>query len=279
MKKNLKNNLLFLSLLLALCLTVTGCSSAAPLEQPQPVSVPQQAESIPPINNTLQFSYEGNEPKTLYEYYQENEDTIGWLTIPDIKTDNIVMLGQANKQYDIGSDGPNHYLDYSFNHARRTAGELYIDFRCHVTHNSMSQNMTIYGHHMRDGSMLAQIDNYKRESYCQSHPYFVFHTLWNTYYFKVFGVFTVNLLVAKDAAFDYRQPEYGDGFEAFIQEVKDRSYFDLGVDVPADANIISLSTCTYPSGNPDYDDARLVVMGRICTDPEEIEEAKQFVNS
>ena len=271
----MKNKSILL-LALCLCLALCGCRGSASLPGPEPVTVETPTAVEPqPMDNTLLFSYEGKVPKTMYQYYSENPDTIGWLKIPNTKTDNIVMLGQKRKAYPIGSQGQNHYLDYSFYHARRTAGELYIDHRCRITPDFLSQNMTIYGHHMRNGTMLAEIDRYKQESYFHDHPYFMFQTLWDTYYFKVFGVFTVNLLVPEDANFDYRQPNYGDGFADFIKEVKNRSYYDTGVDVPADSKIISLSTCTYPTGNPAVDDARLVVMGRICTDPKEIEEAKQ----
>ena len=81
----------------------------------------------------------------------------------------------------------------------------------------------------------------------------------------------MNLKVASDAAFDYRQPEYEseEAFLSFIDAVKQRSYYDTGVAVKGDDRIITLSTCTYPTGNPSVDDARLVVMGRLCTPEEE----------
>ena len=54
----------------------------------------------------------------------------------------------------------------------------------------------------------------------------------------------------------------------FIKEVKNRSYYDNGVTVKENDRIITLSTCTYPTGRPGIDNARLVVMGRICTQEE-----------
>lgn len=225
-------------------------------EQPQAIETPVV------MNNIKEF-----QGKTLAQYYSENEDTIGWLKIDGIKTDHVVMLGQKNKKYEKGANGQNHYLNFNFNHESSSYGELYIDHRCRITHNYMSQNMTVYGHHMRDGTMLAGLDYYKKQSFYEEHPYITFDTLWGTYYFRVFGVFTVNLKVAKDAAFDYRQPEYDtpETFLQFISEVKDRSYYDTGVEVKGDDRIITLSTCTYPTGNPGVDNARLVVMGRLCT--------------
>ncbi len=258
----------------------TGCSAkpaATPLTAPQGVALPDADETLAQapvvMNNTTKFK-----GKTLYEYYCENEDTIGWLKIDGIKTDHIVMLGQKNKVYEKGANGQNHYLNYNFNHESSSYGELYIDHRCRITHDYLSQNLTVYGHHMRDGTMLAGLDHYKNKSFFEEHPYITFDTLWGTYYYKVFGIFTVNLKVQKDAAFDYRQPEYQseEAFLAFIKEVKERSYYDTGVEVKGTDRIISLSTCTYPTGRPGIDNARLVMMGRLCT-PEEAEQAKAFL--
>lgn len=259
----LKTKLLLL--LLCACLTLTGCT-ATTLAAKDAVPLSAGEETVPPIDHTQTF-----DGKTLYQYYSENEDTIGWLTIDGIKTDHIVMLGQADKKYDRGTDGANHYLSYNFAHQSSSYGELYIDYRCHITYGDMSQNLTVYGHHMKDGTMLAGLDYYKRQSYFQDHQYITFHTLWGTYHFRIFGIFTVNLKVASDAAFDYRQPEYEseEAFLSFIDAVKQRSYYDTGVAVKGDDRIITLSTCTYPTGNPSVDDARLVVMGRLCTPEEE----------
>ena len=269
MKKIWKTNC---CVLLCLVLFLTGCSgtTATKLKAVEPVKLVEEEVNEAPVvmNNTKKFN-----EKTLYEYYSENEDTIGWLKIDGIKTDHVVMLGQKNKNYERGRDGQNHYLEYNFNHDASSYGELYIDHRCRITESYMSQNMTVYGHHMRDGTMLAGLDHYKKQSFFEEHPYITFDTLWGTYHFKVFGVFTVNLKVKKDADFDDRQADYvsEEVFLEFMAEVKERSYYDTGVEVKGNDRIITLSTCTYPTGNPSVDNARLVVMGRLCTAEEEAE--------
>ncbi len=258
------NRLRAAALLAALVVAFTGCASGR-VAAPPPVAAPAAGDAPPAIDNTVQ--YKG---KTLYQYYTENPDTIGWLTIDGIKTDHVVMLGQ-NKPYAKGADGINHYLEYNFNHQASSYGELYIDYRCKVTYEQLSQNITVYGHHMIDGTMLAGLDYYEKQSYCKKHPYITFHTLWNTVYYEVFAVFVVNLKVPSDAAFNYRRPDYKSeaDFLSFIDEVKRRSLYDTGVAVKGDDRIITLSTCTYPTGHPATDDARLVVMGRLCDPPTE----------
>jgi sortase B len=271
--RKLKTNSFILPLLLAVILAFTGCSAATTLEAQPPVSAPTQDVDAPVpacINNTVK--YKG---KTLYEYYSENPDTIGWLTIDGTKTDNVVMLGQK-KNYDQGTNGVHHYLDRTFDHQQSTAGELYMDFRADVDQFGINQNTTIYGHHMRDGTMLAGLDGYMRKSYYNDHQYFTFHSLWNTYHFRVFSVFIINMKVKEDKDFEFRLPTYEnqEDFLELIDALKARSMYDTDVQVKENDRIMNLITCTYPTGNPAVDDARLVVVGRLCTDQEEIKAAE-----
>ncbi|MBR6548449.1 MAG: class B sortase [Clostridia bacterium] len=277
-----KNNRSLLALVLALCLFAVGCSQAAtaptptPLPQKEAVTAKPPTVSPPPINDTDLFSYEGQPEQTLYDFYCQNEDTIGWLTIPGIKTDNVVMMGQEGKKYASGKDGRDHYLNSSFTHASRTSGELYIDTRCHVGYDTISQNITLYGHHMKDGSMLSGLDYYENKNYWQNHQYFTLQTLWNTYHYRVFGIFVIDLNRNQHLEFDFRKESFASEqeFTAFIDEVKRRSMYQTDVPIDGDDKVINLVTCTYPTGNPDVDNARLIMMGRLCTDPQEIQAAE-----
>ena len=228
----------------------------------------QPTAPIPPENR----STSPTEPTVLPEYaalFEENPDLVGWLTIEGTKINYPVMQTP---------DRPDHYLYRNFKQEQSAHGCLYVRESCDVF--APSDNLTVYGHHMRDGTMLAGLDYYKKQSFYEQLPYITFDTLWGTYYYRVFGIFTVNLKVKKDAEFDYRQPEYEseEAFLEFIKEVKERSYYDNGVQVKGDDRIITLSTCTYPTGRPGIDNARLVMMARLCTPEEEAEIAKAANN-
>ncbi|MBR4867572.1 MAG: class B sortase [Clostridia bacterium] len=265
-------------LLVGLCLCLLLCSCSSVKNKPSnPLVTPTYEGEVPPINNTWKFSYEGDDPKTLYEFYSENEDTIGWLTIPETKTDNIVMKGQYGKKYEKGVNGRDHYLSLDFYHNSRTAGELYVDQRCHIGYNQLPQNVTIYGHHMANGTMLTCIDRYKDKAYTDKHQYFTFHTLWNVYHYRVFAIFVIDINKKEHLDFNFRQHEFENeqAFMDFIGEVKSRSLYQTDVPIDGDDKLINLVTCTYPTGNPSVDDARLILMGRLCTDPEEIKAAEK----
>lgn len=65
----------------------SACKKKDP--EPEPVSAVSEPEPDPEMDDTTVYN-----GKTLKQYYDENEDSIGWMKIPGTKTDNIVMLGR-----------------------------------------------------------------------------------------------------------------------------------------------------------------------------------------
>lgn len=235
--------------------------------------VEESSESSLVVDNQTKYK-----KYTMAEYLEMNDDTIGWLKIPNTQTDNVVMLGKDKKVYPNNSEsGKHHYLNYSFNHYRSVSGELYIDYRGRVENNYLSQNLTVYGHHMNNGTMLGDIEKYRNKTFWQNNQYFRFDTLWSKHLWRVFAVFVIDINKGEDKEFDFRQPEYASDevFLKFVSDVKDRSLYTTDVEVMAEDRLINLVTCTYPTGRPSVDDARLVVMARMAT----AEEVKQYYAS
>ena len=87
----------------------SACKKKDP--EPEPVSAGSEPEPDPEMDDTTVYN-----GKTLKQYYDENEDSIGWMKIPGTKTDNIVMLGKE-KAYDGQSEADvNFYLHHDFDH-------------------------------------------------------------------------------------------------------------------------------------------------------------------
>lgn len=226
----------------------------APPSQPEPSSVPQQVSSAPP-----QISTDESEHESLASLYAKNNQTVGWIQIDGTKTDNVVMQNKEDNFY---------WLDRKFDGRRADSGELYIDYRCRMEADYLSQNITIYGHHMINGTMFGQIKRYSDLSFYREHPTFRFDSLYENYTWKVFAVFIVDRTKEENMAFDslYRQPEFesAEAFADYIAEVRRRSLIVCPVDICEDDRIVCLSTCTYVS-----DDARLVVAARKVREGED----------
>ena len=82
----------------------------------------------------------------------------------------------------------------------------------------------------------------------------------------MFSVFKINTLPEQGEIFDYAQPDFEDdeAFTAFIEEMRSRSILNLPVDVNADDQLLTLSTCSY-----EFEEFRTVVVARRVREGED----------
>lgn len=192
-----------------------------------------------------------------YAYlYAVNQDLVGWLKIPNTNLDVQVVQSTDN----------DFYLRRDFYGKKSRYGCPYIDYKNDPKY--LEDNTIIYGHHMPDGLMFSQLDKYKTlEGYKES-PIIQYDTLYDTYYFKVFAAFISNADAKDDNGyiFNYMVTDFStdEKFTSFIETVEERSIFNTDVNVQPDDKLITLVTCSY-----EFNDARLVVMGRMLRENEE----------
>ncbi len=74
-------------------------------------------------------------------------------------------------------EDPEKYLHKDINGVESDEGLPFIDTRCNIDPDS--DNIIIYGHNMKDGSMFASIIDYQDKSY----KYQLFHHLYRLSYF------------------------------------------------------------------------------------------------
>ena len=192
--------------------------------------------------------------KADYAYlYAANQDFVGWLRIQNTSLDIQVVQSKDNE----------YYLKRDFYKNSNRYGCPFMDYKNNPS--ELDDNTLIYGHHMSDGSLFSNLDGYKTlEGYRES-PIIEFSTLYNDYKFKVFAVFLSTSSPTTDNGFNYMITDFAsdDKFTDFINEVRLRSVINTNVTVNSNDKIITLVTCA-----KDFDDARLVVMGRLVRDNE-----------
>lgn len=189
-------------------------------------------------------------PQPLPEYIEVsslNSHMIGWLQIEGTKIDYPVMHTP---------DDPEYYLHKDFYHKRSSHGCLFIEETCDA--DRPSDNITIYGHNMKDGSMFAPLNNYRSKSYWENHRYIYFDTLTERHTYEIFAVFTTK--ATKGSGFAYHQ--FVDAaspgrYDDFIRDCLDISLYDTGIIPVYGDKLITLSTCEYSQRN-----GRLVVVAK-----------------
>ena len=94
--------------------------------------------------------------------FAQNNDFIGWIRIDGTNV-NYPVMQTPNK--------PDFYLKRSFDKSYSDYGVPYIDEACMT---GISNNLVIYGHHMNDGSMFADLCKYADADFCKEHPTIAF---------------------------------------------------------------------------------------------------------
>ena len=183
----------------------------------------------------------------LVEYgkiYEQNNDLVGWIRIDGTKIDYPVMQTP---------DNPNYYLKRNFDGESSDWGCIYAREECDI--NEPSDNITIYGHNMMDGSMFQNLNAYESKATWENNPLIFFDTLYEYHVYKIFAVFKTTASV--NQGFKYHNmidAESKEDFDKFIKTCKDLSFYDTGITPEYGDKIICLSTCEYTLEN-----GRLVV--------------------
>ncbi len=198
---------------------------------------------------TVETTVETEPPEpTMIPGYQEiydlNPHTVGWLKIEGTKLDYPVLQTP---------DDPNYYLyrDFDGNNSKR--GSVYAWGAADI--NEPSDNITLFGHNMADGTMFATLNNYVNKYYWEENNLIFFDTLTEYHMYKIFAVFKTSANIGE--GFSYHQfVDAGSEaeFDAFVQTCKSLSFYDTGITPVYGDKIITLSTCEYT-----LDNGRLVV--------------------
>lgn len=202
------------------------------------------------LEETVSMAPDKNEVKlNAYQKLKvKNEDFVGWISIPGTKINYPVMQTVTD---------PEFYLRRNFEKEDSQHGTPFIDYRNDLT--NPSDNIIIYGHHMKDGTMFADLIQYSEFSFYQNHPNVYFDTVKEQGEYQIVSVF--------------KTPSYGDNvfmyhnyidfqsqeeFDEYYQEVQNRSLYDTGVPLAFGDKFITLSTCEYSL----EDDGRFVVLAK-----------------
>ncbi len=193
--------------------------------------------------------------------YNENNDFVGWITVPNTAINHPVVQGSDNEYY-LRRDFYKQYL-------RR--GTIYMDYRNDP--ENLNVNTILYGHNYLDSTMFSDLEKYKDIEFYKTAPVIEFNTIYADHKWKVFAVFltTASPELDNNYVFNYIYPFMTESsFAEFIDEVAKRSLYDTGVEVLPTDKILTLSTCTRDMDiTSRQENARCVVMARLVREGED----------
>ena len=169
-------------------------------------------------------------------------DTIGWLYAVDGSVNLPVVQGSDNQ----------YYLTHLPNGNYSSGGSLFLDYL--NSDDFQDEASFIYGHNMKNGTMLQPILAYQDQSHYDANPVMYLLTPEQDYKLELFaGILTG---IESDVyTFNF---DSVDTKQAFIDGLVTRSTFTAQRIPAAEERIVCLSTCAY-----DYENARYVVFAAL----------------
>ncbi len=159
-----------------------------------------------------------------------NSDTVAWISFDEPSKINYPVV-RANDN--------DKYLKSTFEGKKNASGAIFMDA---VNAGDFSNSNTfIYGHNMKNGSMFGQLRKYKNESFYKEYPYFyIYMPDGREVQYQIFAV-----CVVEDASESYRKYYMDDAdYLNYLKYIQSLSRYQTGIEVNAESDIVSLSTCT-----------------------------------
>lgn len=174
-----------------------------------------------------------------------NPDVAAWIHLDDSTIDYPVVYASDNS----------YYLTHLFDGSENRSGCVFID--AGNRHDFQDRNTVMYAHHMRNGTMFADVENYKNPDYYSTHKEFHVYTPEGGYVMYPLGGYVTT---GSDNYVRYTfsdENDYLDYVNSFIR----KSTFHSDEKIESGDRTLMLSTCSY-----DVNDGRYVLIGKLVKD-------------
>jgi len=125
---------------------------------------------------------------------ERNKDVVGYIRIPDTEISYPIVQRRQEE------DGNEYYLKKNIDNEDANAGTIFLDWRNYFDYVvegtrvlDNSQNLIVYGHEMKDGSMFGELKNYKEiDGFYSEHPIVELSSNYENYkYGKEYMVYNI----------------------------------------------------------------------------------------
>lgn len=167
------------------------------------------------------------QPHSVSYLMSMNSECFGWISIAGTNINYPVMHTP---------DNPQKYLNKNFYGEYSLSGVPFLDSRC----STDSTNLIIYGHHMNNGTMFAELCNYTSSSYRDEHKAVALETKGGVSAYTVFAVLKVK---SDDEWYRFTSALTEKRYNSLVEYAKEKSIYETGIAPKYGQQILTLSTC------------------------------------
>lgn len=165
-----------------------------------------------------------------------NSDVVGWIKIDGTKVNYPIMQNKNDSNYYLYK---NIYKNYS------SIGSIYTPNICNL---ETSDNIILYGHHIKDGSMFGSLTKYKNYDYYKEHKYIKLMT--DECSFSDYEIMAVIVTNVNDFSYyGFTKAENKNQYNNYVKQCQNMSIFETGVQANYGDKLLTLITCEYSQSN------------------------------
>ena len=165
------------------------------------------------------------------ELKEINKDIIGWVYFTGLPQISYPILQADDNEYYV-------HRTYDLSSDTSKAGSIFMDYR--MESDFSSPYSIIYGHNVRDGSMLSDLVLLKDQNLYDDEPYFWILTPDGNYRYQIFSIFQCHRSADVFQRFFER---WGEDFSKWQSELKLRNSMRGDVKLKEYGHVIVFSTC------------------------------------
>ena len=214
----------------------------------------ESTNSIENTTNTVEEKEDIENPENgrilqVKNLKKQNSDIVGWLEIKDTSINYPVLQGTDNE----------YYMTHNYKKQKSKKGSIFLtkDYDWNIPSN----NLLIYGHNLKNGTMFEELLKYSDKNFYKKHPIIRFTTENEDAEYEIISVFKSRVYYKSEKnVFRYyyfvnanTEEEYNE----FIKNAKKASLYDIEATAKYKDQLITLSTCSYHT-----QDGRFAVVGR-----------------
>ena len=205
---------------------------------------PAQSQQVTtPPATSREAKYAGDPPVLQQkfmtnEYYYANPDFVGYLTA-GVSVSEPVPYSRDNE----------YYLTHNFMMEEDVAGAAFMDARCSLW--PRSQQIVIHGHNQKDKTIFGSLDDMRKESNLKEHPIVEFDTIYEDGTYVIYAAFNASMNTDDSSYFNVERYDFATQaeFDSYIAEVRERSMYNIPIDVNYEDELLTLVTCSYYQDN------------------------------
>lgn len=184
---------------------------------------------------------EGKDNPTLSDLKKINPDVKAWIQVKDTNIDYPVVQGKDDMEY----VNKNVYGEFEL------SGAIFLS--CLNKDDFSDPYNLLYGHHMKNGGMFADVSDFTNKRYFDSHKKGILYQPDKTWKIRFFACMKVS---ASDARMYHPDGYRRENLDELLKYIKEHAVQYRDLNVTGEDSLIALSTCSEAETN-----GRVILLG------------------